>query len=180
MRRRSTNHPPLALGERPLPSLDRFHDLPRRDGIAKTRWPLGRSIIARQRRQIPTRSDGQFMDLSPRRSFRRTRTADGSGIVASGGGDQSAETAVSHSPFRSRATADTMPGMSDRKKPGVAFWATVAVVVPLLTWRASDRRVTFFATRSSASIQRHVYFPILRAAPTCSRVGRCVHSLVCR
>jgi len=65
-----------------------------------------------------------------------------------------------------------MPGMSDRKKPGVAFWATVAVVVPLLYVASFRRRVTFFATIEVVSVNTaaHVYFSDSRAAPTCSRV----------
>ena len=52
--------------------------------------------------------------------------------------------------------------MTDRKKPGVAFWATVVLVTVLLTSGASGRRVggsaiaQFYTTVTSATPRRSI------------------------
>ena len=55
---------------------------------------------------------------------------------------------------------------SDRKKPGVAFWATVVVVVVLLAYPLSFGPACWGATRLGPSFWdrvESVYRPILRA-----------------
>lgn len=56
---------------------------------------------------------------------------------------------------------------SDRKKPGVAFWATVAVVVVLMTYPLSFGPACWIASRSEKWKIPTFYWPVQTYVPYC-------------
>ena len=65
---------------------------------------------------------------------------------------------------------------SDRKKPGVAFWATMVGVVPAL-YVASFGPVCWTASRMRGGDLAYAYYPLMEAARYSRTVSRALQSV---